>query len=132
MLNQHDYDDDGFGMGSEGYEEYNLEGEFREPAYLEENGLFTTEAQVRFFTNRPNGSTKLNAQCTEFQDYVTMCEIHNLVFDMSEKNNDEGFMYWDHTKGCIGYSIVKNGKIHTILDKAGIALKFHNNEDKNP
>ena len=112
------YDDE------DGYGDYHLESNFREPAYIEEkSGLYTTEAQIRLFSNRPNGANKVTAECPEFQDWITMCEIYNILYDSSEVSNNQGYLYWDEKNECVGFAIIEGSEVHKILDKAGIILE---------
>lgn len=101
-------------------------GNFREPYDIDENGMYITESQINFFANRPNGLAKIDSDSEEFNRYCLMCQIHNLVYDLSEKDNSEGYIYWDDKKECTGIWFPLNGKVADKLRKEGIPLEDSN------
>ena len=102
---------------------------FREEAYVNKDGIsYVTEAQLHFFMNRPNGERSFNDETQEFIDYEFNCIVHNILYDVSEQNNDEGYMYWNGTG--IDYHFPRGGLVEEMLMKAGYEVKDRTDNEK--
>ena len=101
---------------------------FREEAYVMDDGVsYVTEAQMRFFLNRPNGEKLFDEESQDFIDYEFNAIVHNILYDISESNNDEGYMYWNETG--IDYHFPRGGKVEELLIKAGYEVQDRNKDE---
>lgn len=120
-------DDDCDYLFNEDYEDQMSMSKFREEAYVLGDGIsYVTEAQIRFFLNRPNGEKLFEEDSQEFTDYEFNAIVHNILYDVSESNNDEGYMYWNGTG--IDYCFPRGGIVEEMLIKAGYEVQDRKDE----
>jgi len=103
---------------------------FREPLFIDEDGLYITAAQMQFFLNRRNGAKKLSRGDAEFFSFYTNCRTYNLIYDMMEKDPDCAKMYWDESLGAIALSFPIKGEIAHLLSSITRSVDGDEEEDE--
>tara|TARA_Y100001951_G_C11248477_1_gene244892 strand:+ start:253 stop:597 length:345 start_codon:yes stop_codon:yes gene_type:complete len=88
---------------------------FREPLFVDEDGLYITAAQMQFFLNRRNGAKKLSRGDAEFFSFYTNCRTYNLIYDMMDKDPDCAKMYWDPHTDAVALSFPMKGEVAKTL-----------------
>lgn len=101
---------------------------FRLPAVIDEDGLFMTLAQFQFFLNRSNGEKLFREKDYEFIKYYNQCRIYNLIYDLSDEDEESAQFYWDHENENLGVLFPKNGKVDNALDNIDI-VDFEDDAD---
>tara|TARA_Y100000310_G_C20345850_1_gene651986 strand:- start:190 stop:585 length:396 start_codon:yes stop_codon:yes gene_type:complete len=99
---------------------------FRSPVYLDDDYLYITESQLRFYMNGLDEPVRLSEILSdgmvskEFMDYYEKCVAYNLIWDLSEKFPKSSTMYWD--EGSKEFKIVfpKSGMVARCLKKHGL------------
>lgn len=95
-----------------------MENGFREPIDMED-GLYITNAQLEFFMNRPNGAEKIDTEDPEFDDYYELCQLYNAVYDANDKDQNSGFVFWNHEKNRISIAFPVKGKLYKLFNDRG-------------
>jgi hypothetical protein len=88
---------------------------FREPLFIDEDGLYITAAQMQFFLNRKDGSKKLSRGDSEFFSYYNNCRTYNLIYDMLDEDGKCAKMYWDHKLESLAFSFPAGGPVALVL-----------------
>jgi len=104
-----------------------LEGDYREPLMVDEDGLYITVAQINFFLNRKNGEELIDHGSPEFLKYYRNCCLYNLVYDMMEEDPSCGSMYWDDLTESVAMAFPMDGKVSRAL--AAISLRYSQEDD---
>jgi|ETNvirenome_6_85_1030632.scaffolds.fasta_scaffold02870_7 hypothetical protein len=86
-------------------------GVYREPIRADTDGTYLTVAQLRFFINQVDGLQAFKERSPEFIEYVNLCRVYNLVFDMMEEDEDCAIMYWDDRKKVVSLGFPADGKV---------------------
>lgn len=96
-----------------------MQEDFREPLLVDDAGFYITVAQMNFFLNREEGSSKFKNADPEFQQYYLNCCMYNYIYDMLEDDPSCAKIYWDDREGCVAVSYPMNGKIARNLTNLG-------------
>lgn len=84
---------------------------FREPLFIDEDGLYITAAQMQFFLNRKQGKTQFQIADAQFLNYYNNCRTYNFVYDMLEDDSDCARIYWDGEQNSVAVAFPMRGKI---------------------
>jgi len=85
--------------------------EHRERLFEDEEGLYLTVAQLKFFLNRKGGKKKFERAHEDFISYYNQCRLYNVIYDMMEKDPKCATLYWDHKKETVSLSFPMKGKV---------------------
>ena len=88
---------------------------FREPLFVDDDGLYITSAQMQFFLNRRNGDKKFSDGDAEFFSYYNNCRTYNLIYDLMDKDPGCAKMYWDETTESVALAFPMKGKVAKII-----------------
>jgi len=99
---------------------------FREPLFMDEDGLYITAAQMQFYLNRKDGAKKLGRGDAEFFSFYNNCRLYNLIYDMMDEEPGCAKMYWDEDSGAVALAFPFKGKIAKILS----SIKSMSDEDE--
>ena len=91
-----------------------------DPIYYDDSGCYITAPQLRFFINRPGGSSKFISGMDEFVDYFHTCRTYNLISDLMTEDPDCATMYWDPKLKTPVFSFPVHGKVARQFTKMGI------------
>ena len=94
------------------------------------DGAYITVPQVKFFLNREEGKKQFLLAQEEFIKYLKVCKVYNLVSDLLVQYPNDGFFYWDESKGCVSFAFVEGKTISMLLDHLGVTeLDFGDGKD---
>ena len=102
---------------------------FRAPLGKDLNGLYITEAQMRFFLNRKKGTEHFLFGDPIFYSYFYKCAVYNVVWDLLDKYPDCATLFWDEEKGSIGMKFPINGEVMQELKRRKVSYFFSEDDD---
>jgi hypothetical protein len=87
--------------------------EFRQPVggSASEDGTYVTVAQLQFYLNRPYGNYYAQQNHRKFKEYLDVCRVYNLVWDLTEKDEKASIIYWDSIRQTVSVGYPHNGKV---------------------
>lgn len=84
---------------------------YRQPLIEDEEGLYLTIAQMKFFLNRKDGEKKFEEAHPDFLAYYNQCRLYNMIYDMMDKDSKCATLYWDEEKEAVSLSFPMKGKV---------------------
>lgn len=87
-----------------------------------------TTAQLQFFMNRRNGDKMIKDKTEEFIKYFNQCRIYNLLYEMTDEDEDAAHFYWDDENESVGVMFSKNGKAAKALEEVAI-IEFEDGDE---
>jgi len=87
------------------------------PLKKEPDGTYITEAQMRFFLNRKNGSKLYFERSDEFVEYYDICRVYNLVSDIMLQDSEAAILYWDEDIEAVSIAFPSAGKAARAIGK---------------
>jgi hypothetical protein len=101
---------------------------FREPLMTDEEGLYITGAQMKFFLNRSKGHKYFQLGHPVFLSYYKNCCLYNLVYDLMDVDEYCAKMYWDEKNDCVALAFPTHGRVARRLAQISFD-KYMDDED---
>ena len=91
--------------------------------YHEEDGLYITASQLKFFLNDKKSWQQYKNRTKAFLRYLNECKLYNFISDYMEIHPGSAYLVWDEHFQEFVFSISRRGKIFKELEKLGLGDK---------
>lgn len=95
-----------------------MEPKFREKIKKKNSEFYITKAQINFYGSDVAGMVSISQNSEDFLAFYDWCKIYNAVYDASEKDNSQGYLFWDEKELGVSMHIVAKSNLYKKLRKA--------------
>jgi len=99
-----------------------------EPLMVDEDGLYITVSQMRFWLNSKRGRRLFRSGSSQFLKYYHSCRTYNLISDMLEEDPKCAKLFWDTRKGAPGFTFPIKGKVADRFYELGLVEEIEGDE----
>jgi hypothetical protein len=101
-----------------------------DPLMLDEDGLYITVSQMRFWLNSKIGRKLFKEASPKFFSYYNSCRTYNLISDMIKEDPECAYLYWDSKLNVPAFSFPVSGIVSQRFNELGLLKGEDEDEDE--